>query len=816
MKKFLLAIGLAIVSLVAPAKTFTLKSSLSEQDFNWADGNNYVDEPYPGPAAGDTIVIPSGVIAKVNAAACAANGVCGVCEIHIEAGGIVELWWGDKSSQCNNYFGKLTGSGTVRNSWSNRQDIRIRQSCEFDGKFVNKSEYSSAAMNYSMENGVTFAFTDPDQTFNGSPLFRDTSTLKIYRCFPEKPSVSGASVFGRTGNFNFGTRSTVLYVGAPGQKESVSRSYWGGSYITYDCGAYGGFTMSGYTTPSASQRVFTLTGSNTVLSTFYGNIDRRATYPGFAYIRKEGSGTWLLKTATNNSGGGVVDVHEGTLQIDSLAERGVNCSLGLSTNLFRYGTSVKAADAVDYAVILGGGRYPAVLEYVGNTAASSTTRPLIVTNAGTIASSLYPMGFSDISAAGPGTHTLTLAGTNEVVNSAGMVADGTRGGKLNIVKEGSSTWNLQASGDITGTLKVKGGKLSVQVPDRKYRWYRVWITENAYGSTRYDTTYSSPATGSALEEEKGYLQFAELALYDAEGNNVSMTCKAVDRLKPRQIAPNGDYSVMTPGEVAYGRLTTFKQNTTNGFFDSISDGKSDVTKTCFTCGRGGIMLSKPDTWVPYVFRLPAEAGSVTRIDIVQSLSVKSSAGNNRFEGRCPTAFRVDASADGLNWDENIARCEAMELIWSTDTKFYWLSDGSEAKNVALLRPACGWEMERTEAPEGGKLENHYKFSSISVANGGIFESAGGEFVIDNIELDASAQAGKFVNVRLPDRGTLNVINYAAGTRVLPFFVGNLATRENLMSWTVLVNGKLSKRPMRINADGMLEFVSEGFKILYRQ
>ena len=34
--------------------------------------------------------------------------------------------------------------------------------------------------------------------------------------------------------------------------------------------------------------------------------------------------------------------------------------------------------------------------------------------------------------------------------------------------------------------------------------------------------------------------------------------------------------------------------------------------------------------------------------------------------------------------------------------------------------------------------------------------------------------------------------------------------------TVLVNGKISKRPMRITADGRIEFVAEGYKIIYRQ
>ena len=812
----MLAIGLAIVSLGLSARTLTLKSSVSGQDFNWADGNNYVGEPYPGPAAGDKIVIPNGVIAKVNAAASTKNGVCGVCEIHIEEGGVVELWYGDKSALVNTYFGKLTGKGTVRNSWTNRQDMNILQSCEFDGKIV--SQYSGQ-LDYVINDGATFALTDPDQTFsNGSPIFRGKSTLKIYRVYPETPSVKNASVFGTAGNFNYGDNSTVLYIGAPGLEETVSRSYWSGSYITYDSGPYGGFTMSGYTTPAAAQRVFTLTGSNTVVSTFYGNIDKRTTYPGYAYIRKEGSGIWLLKTSTNNSGGGVVDVHEGTLQFDTLAEKGTLCSFGLSTNLFAYGTSVKAADAVDYALILGGGEYPAVLEYVGNTAASCTTRPLIVTNAGTIASSQYPLSFCDISAAGPGTHTLTLAGDGNVENTAGMVADGTRGGKLNIVKEGSSTWNLQASGDITGSLWVNGGKLSVTSPDNKYHWYRVWITENAYGSSRYDTTYSSGSSAPS-NTEKSYLQFGELALYDKNGVDVALGCKGT-AVQPRQIAPTGDYSVMLPGELAYGRLTRVYPNDTNGFFDSICNGLKTanyaVTKTHFDCALGGILLGDSDSWVPYVFRLPDNAGPVVRIDFAQSLNTKSTASSHNYEGRNPTAFRVDASADGLHWDENIAHCDAMELDLTGRSGYIWLSDKSAVGDYAMPRVNAGWELERTEPSGTLDVQNHYKFSSVGVKDGGVFESVGGVYTIDNLVLDASAEPGRFINVKFPNRGTLNVINYAAGTRILPIDVRDVATRENLLGWTVFVNGKISKRPMRITADGQIEFVAEGYKIIYRQ
>ena len=70
----LTALASGVGVLVAQGTTFTLKSSVSETDFDWSSGVSYVGDPATGPAAGDTIIIPNGVTAKASAAAITATG----------------------------------------------------------------------------------------------------------------------------------------------------------------------------------------------------------------------------------------------------------------------------------------------------------------------------------------------------------------------------------------------------------------------------------------------------------------------------------------------------------------------------------------------------------------------------------------------------------------------------------------------------------------------------------------------------------------------------------------------------------------------
>lgn len=238
MNKLLVLVGTALSLSAFGSTTFTLKSVLSGQDFDWTAGVNYVGDPAQGPVANDTIIIPENVTAVVNAAAAADKGTCGICNIYISAGATLQVLQGEGATtrKHNTYVLTISGPGTVAQIGSLVEDLYIKKSCVFDGVFT-------GAMNIKILNGVTFRMNNPDQHYSGSPLFTDTSTFEFARLEPE----SGTGHFyGSGGNFNLTADSTIRYIGAEGLYETMSRSAYLSHWTTFDTGDFGGLTMSCY------------------------------------------------------------------------------------------------------------------------------------------------------------------------------------------------------------------------------------------------------------------------------------------------------------------------------------------------------------------------------------------------------------------------------------------------------------------------------------------------------------------------------------------------------------------------------------------
>ena len=141
-----------------------------------------------------------------------------------------------------------------------------------------------------------------------------------------------------TGNFNIGASSGILYLGK--ENETSNKPLWLGQNAFVDGGEYGGLTLSGKLAYSgvSTMRIVTLCGSNSenpciITGTF--PVETTKEDKTVVYLKKKGIGTWWLAgDAVNRSSLGVIDVMEGTLKFDSIAEKGVSCSLGYATNLF--------------------------------------------------------------------------------------------------------------------------------------------------------------------------------------------------------------------------------------------------------------------------------------------------------------------------------------------------------------------------------------------------------------------------------------------------------------------------------------------------
>lgn len=209
-------------------------------------------------------------------------------------------------------------------------------------------------------------------------------------------------------------------------------------------------------------RTLTLTGSNTGANAFNvkltdESVDVRTV------LNKTGSGTWHI-TNTDSSYGGVTQLFGGILNVASLANYGVDSSLG------NHASDSSTGDKV--GLLFRGG----TLQYTGSTAQSTNRQIRISTTGGAIidASGSTPaatLSFTANTSAdlyeNAGARTLTLTGTNTGDNTFGMklTDQNATTGKTTLIKTGSGRWVLsRGSADpntYTGDTIINEGTLAV-------------------------------------------------------------------------------------------------------------------------------------------------------------------------------------------------------------------------------------------------------------------------------------------------------------------------------------------------------------------
>ena len=212
---------------------------------------------------------------------------------------------------------------------------------------------------------------------------------------------------------------------------------------------------SGATTASAvTGSQLTLTGNVNLsanrmtfgTSTSTGNMVVTGNVNGTGGITAAGGNVTLSNTTSTYSGSTIVTA--GTLSIGTVADGGVNSSIGSSTN-------------ANTNLVLDGG----TLKYTG--ASASTNRLFSIgTGGGTIDSSASSsgtltfsnttgsMGFNSQS----GSRLLTLTGDSN--GSIGAII-GDNGGATSLTKAGLGTWTLSGTNTMTGAIAVNAGTLSI-------------------------------------------------------------------------------------------------------------------------------------------------------------------------------------------------------------------------------------------------------------------------------------------------------------------------------------------------------------------
>lgn len=670
----------------------------------------------------------------------------------------------------------LSGKGTIRQELSGGSwPLRITGPSSFEGVlngYINLLTYSKfdilGTNNFFSSNSDMSLHANADL---GVTMFGNRTTL--YSSLAARHISSAGTTYP---NLAFHRDARVRYLGTG---ETTDRHFMlnGAVDATIDAGATGDLHLTGRIFQnSAKQSVLTLAGSNTVASSFSGAFDE---YDGNStFITKTGTGTWILRGATNRFNKGVVGVEEGTLQFDTLAETNTPCSFGLSTLLAqKYTGDWDATKTADYAILLGSADAEGTLEYIGTNLwdNAASTRPVAVTgHGGRIVSSVAGrrIGIKGALAADAGGGTLTLdgAGTTNYLYDA---ADGH--GTLSIAKEGTGTWVLAGDQTFGGKLDVKGGELVVSSTlGAKYSWYR-FTAKRTVGVAIGDLTNAQ-------------LRMNELGLFDASGN----------RLNVGLVKTDGN-TIPSAGQACHW-LRDWDKAVQNLFDQTLSSSAANLFAI-----NAYVYPDQPNTWVQVVMRLSESAAEAVSYDICAN-----QANDGKWE---PNAWTMEASADGVFWDA-VANVTSNDLVYASQ---HWISDNSTftanakriPKNPNFMFGLDNGKSLIEAAPS--QLAN----ATVSVANGAVLR-AEGSVSISSVEVDVSKPAGTIDGFNFASGGTLNIVGDAdlSGRIVLPVNIVNASGTQNISSWTATANGHRAAGKLAFE-DGNIVFTQLGTTIIMR-
>jgi autotransporter-associated beta strand protein len=635
----------------------------------------------------------------------------------------------------NSQFSSLWGDGTMTNTSSSGGPWQLRITagpCEFGGQINGNIRYYSQG---------AVALTGTNSAFTGNFAIHSSGG----------PGITGVKKIGTAGqpsSIGSGGQIDIRENGGTfqylGTGETTSKSfllYPSANRAVIDGGPYGGVTFNGTWTGSGGRlcRVV-VTGTNAtpcVLNGAYAENTQSGTNYS-TYLAKEGPNTWIFKHHASRSNRGVVDVREGTLQFESIAEAGQVCSLGRSDLLFAdVINSVTNGLGVPYAFSLGTASTVGTLEYIGTNTGFCSTRKLVLQGDGRLKSDAAPLSFlGGVEALSAGSKTLTLDGS--ATNMIGFISDGA--GTVGLTKEGSGTWLLSTTNTFSGPLEVKAGRLILD--KRGYSYYRFNLLQRNYGVPGGDTN----------------IELDEFALYDAGGvrqnlNLVKNGTNNVAALNPGEFCPMGNYP-------------TYAGRNDINLFDASLNSQWTVNTTGFL----------PNTPLSLVMRLTNGAPAITSYDL-QYWYFSSS---NRFL----SGWSVDGSRDGTSWDTLDTVTNFVPVppaVVAVGSVNWWYSTGT-------VTPSNGF------AIADGQLTNAQLQAGVqvSVAAGAELSLLGGAEPLSALSVDCDAGGGTISDLYLAPTGQFEL----TGTSIqglnftVPLTIGTFVNPELLPNWDIIINGEL--------------------------
>lgn len=595
-----------------------------------------------------------------------------------------------------------------------------------------------------------------------------------------------------------------------------------------NAGDFGGVTFTGtWSRPEAKSSSVTtrqmgeidLYGENKVHPCVIKGAVNLTTYSNVRYpfhFVKRGGGIWKIADQTgvtpvnrDRDGISAVTVEEGTLQVESFGRKYDLCSLGTGRDMMSpYLGARDETKRVDWNVALGAPGKEGTLEYAGTTAVNAYSRPLVFKgNARLINSSSASVRYLALAPEGAGAKTVTLGGSNELENELSDVTD-TAEHPVSVVKEGSGKWVLGGNLTFHGPLTVKGGELVVRTYPKKYSWYK-WIVKQSY------TNENFKLPGDILCAKC-------FAIYDADNvrqnGNLAVVTNAFAALLPGQATCEmtrkiEDYSGARP----WSRL-----------FDDIAGGYGMyLSRVCDAFGDAiKATADDPNSWIPFVMRLRDDATEVVAWDYVVNFG-RNKEGGSQVEGRVIGTSTIEASPDGIHWENVLGGDKCINGNELPAKKTCWISsagaaekafeDGDAANhtsNGAKVEIPPSFRFAKTKPDGFSVLPNGV---TVKVSGNGTLKAEGGSVTINALTVDME-QGGKIDGFGFSDQGKISVENFVSdGKSVeLPIRFANVSEQENLASWDLeFVGTRQYRRKISVAADGTVSLEPFGQVLIIR-
>ena len=597
------------------------------------------------------------------------------------------------------------------------------------------------------------------------------------------------SSIGKYGNLYWrsgGTGGTFKYLGQGEDTTDKNFYVWtrGNSPVCID-GGNGGLTMTGTISWNEDQKAdsygmqrLTLSGDGPRTNVFAGTL------PSWTYlttnycfhVTKKGAGIWRF-TDKSQTHAGAWTIANGTLQFESLKQRGVACSLGTAKNcLESYTGLVDTNKVVDWAFALGSASTPATLEYVGTSNVFCTTRPILLNGkGGTLKnSSGGTLVFGGVSAAAGESVALTLAGDTAATNEIWNVTDGE--GTTSLVKDGSGTWALCGTNDFSGSVTVKNGTLVVKnLSEFNYDWFRFTIKERAKESSA--SSYQN-------------VRATELGIYDAENRrmNGGLTTYANYGKKEAGSLPSG--------MAGYGHPNMPAENISRPL-SGLFDGGATLW-TQMGLPNGEPTLNDDTTWVSVIMHLTNTTARAKTFDVASRSSDDDA---YRYK-----TFSMEGSLDGVHWD-------FLTNVTSTAAKGKWTFAASSvtADNAATHTGGCPI----AGGPEGTANALEGVGASFSVAEGARLVAQGAA-TIPGLTIDADG-VGTVEGFAFAENGTLTVKNMPRSGGMLPGAYVNCTGFENIGNWTLYDadKGRAARGYKLAVSNGTIRIIAPGAMLIVR-